>query len=1076
MKLGLTTDKIVKIGVILLLTACISSIIISIYHTRKIKDSAKRTNHAQQVLLHAEKIVTLAVENETGSRGYIISGKKSFLEPIENSQKEIYAELAFLKSLASTVEINKNMVDSLSFYIDKRIFFSKEIITAFDLYGRKEAMTMVETGKGKFYTDQIRLYADNIQAAENILLSHQKKINDKLSASLMNTLLVLAIAVLVMFIILLLLIRSGFSSLKRLNKDIEKQVHSKAHELHTILERITDAFVALDKNWCYTYMNKKAGELMGINPEKMIGKNVREELTESAGQSFRKACEKAMAEQEYIYFGEYHPHFDKWFESHIYPSSDGLSIFFRDITEKKKAEEALNDKGSFIESIINASADIIYIYDIEERKNVYVNKSIQSDMGYTDVEIKQMGNQIASNLMHPDDLVFYINTIFPKYLDAADKEIVSHEYRVKNKSGNWCKFSSKESVFLRKDDGTPKQIFGIATNITEIKNAEDELRATNLSLSEAQRIAKMGSWTYSLNGELKWSDNMYQLYGLASKVTTTTPAFFFELVFPDDREKMQQWMQSCLAGETPGDYEFRSLLADGSIHYYRGVGEVKYDKENVPVILHGTVQDITEQKKAEHKLLKSEELFSGIFNASPAGIVISQIADGKIINANESFYTMFEFSPEEVIGQTSIDLKLVSSDERAKLMKQQTAHGRLFNGELLSRTKSGKSIHILFSSKQLDIESEICNITTLIDITERKKAETKLVENENYLRTILDTEPECVKVLNRNGELLSMNPAGLAMIEADNEQQVAGHLMTELVDEKYREDFNQLCKNVFDGNPGTLEFEITGLKEGRRWLETHAVPLKDEAGKIVNLLGVTRDITQRKKAEEEIKKTTEQLRQLTAHLQNIREEERKRIGREIHDELGQQLTAVKMDVAWIDKKISMVAPGTTELTPVKNKLQNIITLLDGSNESVRKILHDLRHGILEDNGLLEAMEWQGNQFTEVSGIPVQFIFSETMPVLQEPIANSLFRIYQEALTNIARHSKATNVTVSLNVNANNIILLVKDDGKGFDTATLEQNKSFGILGMKERVLSMQGQFELVTAKGKGTQIQITLPI
>ena len=216
-------------------------------------------------------------------------------------------------------------------------------------------------------------------------------------------------------------------------------------------------------------------------------------------------------------------------------------------------------------------------------------------------------------------------------------------------------------------------------------------------------------------------------------------------------------------------------------------------------------------------------------------------------------------------------------------------------------------------------------VGTLQDITERKIAQKELKENENFLRTILDTEPECVKILNSKGELLSMNPAGLAMIEADNEQQVLGHRMTELVDKKYRLGFNRLSDDVINGNSGTFEFEVTGLKGGHRWLETHAVPLKDAAGKVENLLGVTRDITQRKKAEEEILNTTKELRQLTAHLQTIREEERKRIAREIHDELGQQLTAIKMDLVWMDKKIPEDINVADEKIPVKSKLQSAVT-------------------------------------------------------------------------------------------------------------------------------------------------------
>lgn len=349
------------------------------------------------------------------------------------------------------------------------------------------------------------------------------------------------------------------------------------------------------------------------------------------------------------------------------------------------------------------------------------------------------------------------------------------------------------------------------------------------------------------------------------------------------------------------------------------------------------------------------------------------------------------------------------------------------------------------------------------------KTEQALAESENHLRIILQTDPECIKLLGINGELEDINPAGLAMIEADNMEQVKGKSVLGIIDEPYRKAFDQLIQNVFKGKSGKLEFEITGLKGTHRWLETHAVPLKGAEGKIISLLGVTRDITERKKAAEEIKNTTEQLRQLTSHLQKVREEERKRIGREIHDELGQQLTAIKMDIVWIDKKTP------EETIAVKSKLKNIITLLDESNLSVRKILNELRPGILDDHGLLEALQWHGQQFTANTGIPVEFTTAETEVKLSEPIAICIFRVYQESLTNITRYAGANKVLTSLSINDDNIIVTIEDDGKGFDITSVKNKKSFGILGMKERIRSLDGKFELVSSPGKGTKIIITIP-
>ena len=207
---------------------------------------------------------------------------------------------------------------------------------------------------------------------------------------------------------------------------------------------------------------------------------------------------------------------------------------------------------------------------------------------------------------------------------------------------------------------------------------------------------------------------------------------------------------------------------------------------------------------------------------------------------------------------------------------------------------------------------------------------------------------------------------------------------------------------------------------------------------------------------------------LTAQLQTIREEERKRIGREIHDELGQQLTVIKMDVAWIDKNIP------AENVAIKNKLQNIIHILDGSNLSIRRILNELRPIPLERHDLIDAIKLLEKQFTTNTGIPVNFKTNESEIKLPEAISSCIFRAYQEAFTNIARYAGATRVRSSFNIVKNAIIIKISDNGKGFDTTSVESKKSFGLLGMKERVLSLGGAFKLESSPGKGTNISIRL--
>jgi signal transduction histidine kinase len=176
-----------------------------------------------------------------------------------------------------------------------------------------------------------------------------------------------------------------------------------------------------------------------------------------------------------------------------------------------------------------------------------------------------------------------------------------------------------------------------------------------------------------------------------------------------------------------------------------------------------------------------------------------------------------------------------------------------------------------------------------------------------------------------------------------------------------------------------------------------------------------------------------------------------------------------MDVAWIDKKIE------DEAAPVKGKLKNIITLLDGSNQSVRRILNELKPNILDEYGLLDAMDWHGKQFTASTGVQVTINASESEIKLGEDIATCIFRVYQESLTNVTRHSGAKNVLISLEIIGDTIVVIIEDDGKGFDVSAALKKGTFGLLGMNERVRSLNGTLDIQSVIGKGTTILMKLP-
>jgi len=274
---------------------------------------------------------------------------------------------------------------------------------------------------------------------------------------------------------------------------------------------------------------------------------------------------------------------------------------------------------------------------------------------------------------------------------------------------------------------------------------------------------------------------------------------------------------------------------------------------------------------------------------------------------------------------------------------------------------------------------------------------------------------------------------------------------------------------IHDRQPYNIEHRIVLPNGLTRIIHEQGEVKFDDRDEPISIVGTVQDITERKRAEEELTYSREQLRNLSMHLQSVREEERTTIAREIHDELGQVLTALKMDLSWLDKKHR----GDKSFA---ERTKSMLSLVDSTIQTVKRISSELRPGVLDHLGLAAAIEWQAKEFEKHTGIACDVSVDPDDMVLDRQYSTTIFRIFQEALTNVARHANATKVRISLVEKEDGISLHVEDNGKGITKKQMNNPQSFGLIGIQERVHFLNGEIRIRGTRNKGTSLTIHIPL
>jgi signal transduction histidine kinase len=254
---------------------------------------------------------------------------------------------------------------------------------------------------------------------------------------------------------------------------------------------------------------------------------------------------------------------------------------------------------------------------------------------------------------------------------------------------------------------------------------------------------------------------------------------------------------------------------------------------------------------------------------------------------------------------------------------------------------------------------------------------------------------------------------------------------------------------------------------------THNAYSRDDLDTLQSLADHCGGALERIGAQEALRENEQKLRALATRLRKVREEESLRIAREIHDEMGQSMTSLKIDLLWLKKRILNL---DRRADPLFERIESMVQITDGAIKSVRKICTELRPRILDDLGLLAAMEWQANEFERRTGIDCELFLPKTALALDQERATTIFRILQEIFTNVARHAQASAVSVRFRTTKRELFLVVQDNGRGIGAPETNGTKSLGLLGMRERALAFGGEVRIIGARGQGTTVSVRIPL
>ena len=753
----------------------------------------------------------------------------------------------------------------------------------------------------------------------------------------------------------------------------------------------------------------------------------------------------------------------------------------QNVTDRKKAEDKLRESEERYKSIFIDNLSVMLLIDPSSGDIMDANPAAGNYYGWTCTELREMKITDIDVLQKEETISMLLKTA----------EVKGNHLFVKHRLASG-EIRDAEVFSSPVNFGNSKLIQSIVHDITERIQAEASLKESENKFSKYIDFAPHGIFVANELGEY------VDINTAATKITGYQKEELLSMkitdLVPDESlsKAENHFISLVTKGFASGEMPF--VKKDGSKGYWV-VDAVKLSDKR----FLGFTTETTERKLSEIKLLEKDRLVRASQSTAHIGSYSVNLTT-QIWQASDEIYRIFgiDHTYPHILDTW---IGCIHPDFREELINDLQNPGlneNKFNHEykiIRVNDKQERWVHGIGDFEYDEQKRPLGLIGTIQDVSDRKTAELalkKLIEDLEYIvnertsdlilstyaiqeaeekyRTVAENTHDWETWLGPDGKYIYISPSclkitGYAAADFMNDAK----LFTEIAHPEDRELIEKHLSDQPDENHDcAIDFRIITSDGITRWIGHNCHPVFSEAGKFIGHRGSNRDITKRKVYENELIESHSHLRELTQRMDVVAEEERIRIAREIHDELGHLLTALKYDLDGLTNNKEL----TADLA--KSEMEAMISIVDSLIDSVRKIATDLRPGILDHLGLFPALEWRIREFQKRTKIDTHYKLDEAEFSFDKNETTIIYRIVQEILTNVSRHSKATKLWFTTTKENDCFLLSVKDDGIGFEVKDKQRTGSLGLMGMRERAMSIGGELQIESSPGQGTTVNFLL--